>query len=70
MFRKSSTFFLVLILSLALTVPTLAAPLAVATTIPGGNVFGTWDVIGNEREEHCPPGLLKKPEHPGPKNKE
>jgi len=47
MFRKSSTFFLVLILSLSLTVPALAAPLAAATTIPGGNVSGTWDTAGS-----------------------
>ena len=43
MFRKSSTFLLVMILSLALTVPALAAPLSAATTISGGNVSGTWD---------------------------
>jgi len=39
--------FLVMILSLALTVPALAAPLAAATTIPGGNVSGTWDAAGS-----------------------
>ena len=47
MFRKSSTFLLVLILSLALTVPALAAPLAAATTVPGGNVSGIWDAAGS-----------------------
>ena len=47
MFRKSSTVLLVLILSLALTVPVLAAPLSAATTIPGGNVSGTWDASGS-----------------------
>ncbi|MEJ2600854.1 MAG: PKD domain-containing protein [Anaerolineales bacterium] len=47
MFRKSSTFLLVLTLSLALTMPVLAAPLSAATTIPGGNVSGTWDVSGS-----------------------
>jgi len=47
MFRKSSTFLLVLILSLALTVPVFAAPLVVATTIAGGDVSGTWDVAGS-----------------------
>jgi len=47
MFRKSSTLFLVLILSLALTVPALAAPLTSATTVPGGNVSGTWDAAGS-----------------------
>ncbi|MGD8403219.1 MAG: PKD domain-containing protein [Anaerolineales bacterium] len=47
MFRKSSTFILVMILSLALTVPALAAPLATATTVPGGNVSGTWDASGS-----------------------
>jgi len=36
-----------MILSLALTVPALAAPLAAATTIPGGNVSGTWDAAGS-----------------------
>jgi PKD repeat protein len=47
MFRRSSTFFLVMILSLALTVPALAAPLSAPTTIPGGNVSGTWDMAGS-----------------------
>jgi parallel beta-helix repeat protein len=47
MFRKSSTYLLVLILSLALAVPVLAAPLSAATTIPGGNVSGTWDASGS-----------------------
>ena len=47
MFRKSSTILLVIILSLALTVPAMAAPLAAATTIPGGNVSGTWDAAGS-----------------------
>jgi PKD repeat protein len=47
MFRKSSTVFLVLILSLALAVPALAAPLTAATTVPGGNVSGTWDMAGS-----------------------
>ncbi len=47
MFRKSSTFLLVLILSLALAVPALAAPQLAASTIPGGNVSGTWDVAGS-----------------------
>jgi PKD repeat protein len=36
-----------MILSLALTVPALAAPLAAATTVPGGNVSGTWDASGS-----------------------
>jgi parallel beta-helix repeat protein len=47
MFRKSSTCLLVLILSLASAVPVLAAPLSAATTIPGGNVSGTWDASGS-----------------------
>lgn len=47
MFRRSSTFFLIMILSLALTVPALAAPLSAVTTVPGGNVSGTWDVAGS-----------------------
>jgi len=41
MFRKSSTFLLVIILSLVLTVPALAAPLTAATTI------GVWDANGS-----------------------
>ncbi len=47
MFRKSSTFILVLILSLVLTVPVLAAPNVSATTVPGGNISGTWDASGS-----------------------
>ena len=47
MFRKSSTFLLVMILSLALAVPALAAPLSAATTIPGGDVSGIWDMTGS-----------------------
>ena len=47
MFRKSSTYLLVLILSLTLTVPVLAAPLTAATTVPGGDVSGTWDASGS-----------------------
>jgi PKD repeat protein len=47
MFRKSSTLLLVMILSLALTVPALAAPLSAETTVPGGNVSGTWDAVGS-----------------------
>ena len=47
MFRKSTTFLLVMILSLAVTVPVLAAPLAIGTTIAGGDVSGTWDIAGS-----------------------
>ena len=47
MSRQSSTYLLVLILSLALMVPVLAAPLSAATTIPGGNVSGIWDAAGS-----------------------
>lgn len=47
MFRKISTFVLVLILSLVLIVPSLATPLAATTTVPGGAVSGTWDVAGS-----------------------
>jgi parallel beta-helix repeat protein len=44
MFRRSSTLLIVVILSLGIVVPTLAAPLSAATTVAGGNVSGTWDV--------------------------
>jgi len=47
MFRKSFTFLLVMILSLVLTMPALAAPLSAVTTIPGGNVSGIWGVAGS-----------------------
>jgi parallel beta-helix repeat protein len=47
MFRKGTIFLLMTILSLALMTPALAAPLSVETTIPGGNVSGTWDSAGS-----------------------
>jgi PKD repeat protein len=47
MFRKSTTFLIVMILSLAMMVPALAAPLSAATIIAGGNVSGTWGVAGS-----------------------
>jgi len=47
MIRKNLSIVIVLILSLSLTVPALAAPLQAATTIPGGDVSGTWGVSGS-----------------------
>jgi PKD repeat protein len=47
MFHKRIALLYIMILSLGLTVPVLAAPLAAATTIPSGDVSGTWDVTGS-----------------------
>jgi len=33
-----------------------------------GNIWKNMKLIGSEREGHSPPGLLKKPDHAGPKN--
>jgi len=33
-----------------------------------GNIWKNIGLIGSEREGHSPPGLLKKPDHAGPKN--
>jgi len=33
-----------------------------------GNIWKNLGLIGSEREGHSPPGLLKKPDHAGPKN--
>jgi len=33
-----------------------------------GNIWKNLGLIGSEREGHSPPGLLKKPDHPGPEN--
>jgi hypothetical protein len=41
-----------------------------ANGVGWGNIWKNMGLIGSEREGHSPPGLLKKPEHPGPKNKE
>jgi hypothetical protein len=35
-----------------------------------GNIWKGLGLIGSEREGHSPPGLLKKPDHAGPKNKD
>jgi hypothetical protein len=35
-----------------------------------GNIWKGLGLIGNEREGHSPPGLLKKPDHAGPKDKD
>jgi hypothetical protein len=34
-----------------------------------GQIWQNQGLIGNEREAHSPPGLLKKPDHAGPKDK-
>jgi hypothetical protein len=35
-----------------------------------GNIWKRLGLIGSERESQSPPGLLKKPDHAGPKNKD
>jgi len=35
-----------------------------------GNIWKGLGLVDSEREGHSPPGLLKKPEHAGPKNKD
>ena len=35
-----------------------------------GNIWKDLGLIGSEQEGHSPPGLLKKPDHAGPKNKD
>jgi len=47
MFRKKAIFLFTIILSFAMTAPSLAAPISAATPIPGGEVSGTWDVSGS-----------------------
>lgn len=44
MFRKKTIF---LIISFAMAIPILAAPLAAVTTVPGGIVSGIWDAAGS-----------------------
>ena len=41
-----------------------------ANGVGWGNIWKDLGLIGSEREAHSPPGLLKKPDHAGPKNKE
>jgi parallel beta-helix repeat protein len=47
MFRKSTLFLLMTILSLALMAPAQAEPLSAATTVPGGDVSGNWGAAGS-----------------------
>jgi hypothetical protein len=35
-----------------------------------GNIWKGLGLVGSEREGHSPPGLLKKPDHAGPKDKD
>jgi len=39
-----------------------------ANGVGWGNIWKNIGLIGSEREGHSPPGLLKKPDHAGPKN--
>jgi hypothetical protein len=41
-----------------------------ANGIGWGNIWKRLDLIGSEKDGHSPPGLLKKPDHAGPKNKD
>ena len=41
-----------------------------ANGVGWGNIWKDLGLIGSEREGHSPPGLLKKPDHAGPKNKD
>lgn len=41
-----------------------------ANGVGWGNIWKGLGLIGSEREGHSPPGLLKKTDHAGPKNKE
>ncbi len=41
-----------------------------ANGVGWGNIWKGLRLIGSEREGYSPPGLLKKPEHAGPKNKD
>jgi hypothetical protein len=47
MYRKSFLLLIVVVLSLALSVPVSAESLSAATTIAAGDVSGTWDVAGS-----------------------
>jgi hypothetical protein len=47
MYRKSFPLLIVVILSLALSVPAFAESLSSATTVAGGDVSGTWEVAGS-----------------------
>lgn len=41
-----------------------------ANGVGWGNIWKDLGLIGSEREGHSPPGLLKKPDHAGPKDKD
>jgi hypothetical protein len=41
-----------------------------ANGVGWGNIWKNLGLIGSEREGHSPPGLLKKPDQAGPKNKD
>lgn len=41
-----------------------------ANGVGWGNIWKGLGLIGSEREGHSPPGLLKKPDHAGPKNRD
>jgi hypothetical protein len=41
-----------------------------ASGVGWGNIWKNLGLIGSEREGHSPPGLLKKPDHAGPKDKD
>jgi parallel beta-helix repeat protein len=47
MFRKSTTFLIVMIFSLVVIIPAQAAPLSATSNVPSGNVSGTWDAAGS-----------------------